>query len=173
MTSSPSTTNLPFTAIASNVCILTSGSGESRVGCTVAAWGESNEPPMLYTTLRATSRTLTVIEETGAFSVNVLSDHLADIGRLFGDPSKTHTERFDLGFWEPSEYYGPVLRDALAYYCADLQTTYRIGTDVLLLGIVRRSKESDGALPLIHYRGKFVALGSQIGSIVPDHRSNR
>lgn len=72
----------------------------------------SLDPPLVLFCPQKTSRTWSVIEQRGAFCVNVLSNRQQDVSANFGAPRE---DKFSGVVWDPSPAGLPVIRHCLTW----------------------------------------------------------
>jgi 3-hydroxy-9,10-secoandrosta-1,3,5(10)-triene-9,17-dione monooxygenase reductase component len=123
------------------------------VGFTCQAFAAlSLDPPMVLLAPAKSSTSWPRIARAGAFCVNVLASHQADLARSF---SRSGTDKFAGVEWRPGEATGaPVLSGALAWAECALEQIFDSGDHELVTGSVLALGVGDGE-PLLFYRGGF------------------
>ena len=115
----------------------------------------SLEPPLVLACLDRGSRTLTVIRETGAFAVNVLSASHVELARGFSSKA-SHADK-----WREvphRERHGsPVLEDAVAWAACRLQRLHDGGDHEIAIGEVL-DLGGVGGDPLLFVHGGYRGL---------------
>jgi flavin reductase (DIM6/NTAB) family NADH-FMN oxidoreductase RutF len=118
----------------------------------------SLSPPLVLACLDRGSRTLTVIRETGAFAVNVLSVTQAELARAFASKAP-HTEK-----WHEVDHDecrgSPVLADAVTWAACRLRGLHDGGDHEIAVGQVLALGGAGGE-PLIFIGGSYRGLGGQ------------
>ncbi len=139
----------------SGVTIVTARDGVSDYGVTVSAVASlSMEPPMLLACLNQISRTKAVIERTGSFAVNVLTEQQEELAARFATNADDKFDGLDLRY---GTLGAPLLPDALAHVECRVVDTAVGGTHTVFLAEVERAERFEGA-PLAHFRGRYVRL---------------
>jgi flavin reductase (DIM6/NTAB) family NADH-FMN oxidoreductase RutF len=95
-----------------------------------------------------------VIQQTGKFTVNILSDQQQDLSMLFAGQLK---EERNVEFnWINGH---PILPDALANILCDVDTSYIAGDHTLYIGKVTDIYMKEGD-PLLFFEGKYRNIAS-------------
>jgi cob(II)yrinic acid a,c-diamide reductase len=105
-----------------------------------------------------------IIQESGVFCVNLLSaahTHLADC--FAGRHPEMRDHKFELGEWTELATGAPVLRDAEAVFDCRLGDRTKIGTHVILTGIVE-GVASACQKPLIYLDRAYRVLHDETAS---------
>ncbi|RTL55198.1 MAG: flavin reductase [Bradyrhizobiaceae bacterium] len=141
--------------IANTVTVITSRSGVAMNGMTATAvCSVSAEPPCILVVINQTNRSHALIERTGTFVVNVLSDDQEYLAQHFALKS-------DDPFAEVEYRYGmtgvPLLPGCVASLECVVESQTRSGTHSIFVGRVVNTDKDDGS-PLLHTDGAFVKL---------------
>jgi flavin reductase (DIM6/NTAB) family NADH-FMN oxidoreductase RutF len=135
------------------VTVLTSTVDGSPQGISVNAFSSvSIDPPMVLVCVSRQSSFLDVVERTGTFAVNVLSDAQADIAMRFGRPGQGKFEGLD---WTAAPAGSPWICGAIAKLEATTANTLDVGTHRILFGAVTSLETTDGGHPLIYRGGRM------------------
>jgi len=114
----------------------------------------SLDPPLVGFCVGNNSQSWAPVEATGAFSVNVLSEHQVDVSNTFA--SKAGDKFADLE-WTPGPITGsPYLTDAVAHLDCTLEATYPGGDHVIVVGRVKAlqvHRAEHG--PLLFFKGGY------------------
>lgn len=143
------------------VTVVTGMSGDSPVGSTIGSFTSvSLDPPLVGFLPMVTSDTWAQLEPSGAFCVNVLSRHQADLCWKFAK-SGNEAGRFDGVDWRPAPSGSPILARAVAWIDCTVEQVYEMGDHYFVLGRVVAldadpDGDGDGPHPLLFFRG---ALG--------------
>ena len=141
---------------ASGVTVVTTRDAGGRDhGLTVSAFASlSLSPPLILVCIDQTSSVHPVLRQASHFVVNILAAAQEPISRRF---SGRDLERFDgLGYTRGSTGVA-VLDDVLAYLECRVARQYDEGDHTIFVGEVEAA-ESEGARPLLYYRGGYAAL---------------
>ncbi len=149
--------------LAAAVNVITVAHNGAKEGLTAtAACSVSAEPPQVLVCVNTTSGAHDIIQETGAFCLNVLARDQEDIAMGFaGMDGADRSERFDLGSWCTLATGMPVLDGALANF--DCQTAQQIqaGTHSVFIGLIVASRAVDDGAPLIYGDGEFTGVSNR------------
>jgi flavin reductase (DIM6/NTAB) family NADH-FMN oxidoreductase RutF len=143
------------------VTVVTVASGDGTMhGVTVNSFSSVSLDPMLVLVcLNETSRALGLIEQAGAFVVNVLSAGQRDVSRWFADRHRpAGPAMFDGVPLEPGATGCPVLADAAASFDCRLRQSYRAGDHLIVLGEVVALVHRPHLEPLIFHAGTHKSL---------------
>lgn len=143
------------------VTIVSGMAGDTPTGFTVGSFTSvSLDPPLVGFLPMITSDTWAAIAPSGAFCVNVLSRHQADLCWSFAK-SGTETSRFNDVQWRPGPTGSPIIERAVAWIDCTVEQVYEMGDHYFVLGRVVAldadpDGDGDGPHPLLFFRG---ALG--------------
>jgi 3-hydroxy-9,10-secoandrosta-1,3,5(10)-triene-9,17-dione monooxygenase reductase component len=125
----------------------------------------SLNPPLVSFCAAHTSSTWPRIEAAGAFAVNVLGEHHAEVSRRF---ARKGADRF-AGLVHRSGATGaPVLDGVAAHLDCELHAVHEAGDHVIVLGRVVHLDADEGVRPLVFHGGDYCGLQS---SVVPSARA--
>jgi flavin reductase (DIM6/NTAB) family NADH-FMN oxidoreductase RutF len=113
------------------------------------------EPPMMMISVDQKTSALATILEAGHFAINYLSTDQAELAASFsGKGDLKGADRFRLGKWTTLATGAPVLEGASGVIDCKLEETIeRFGT-VIVIGRLIDFSASEGAMPMVYYRGK-------------------
>ncbi|WP_330240312.1 flavin reductase family protein [Streptomyces sp. NBC_00525] len=141
------------------VTVVTSGSGSSVHGMTVSSFTTlSLAPPLASFSVKEGARIRGLIEESGAFVVNVLAAEQAPVARWFADSERP------MGAGGFARAAGPadapfaagfVLAGAIGYFTCRLVRFVEAGDHVIAIGAVERCGTLRDAPPLVFEGGAF------------------
>lgn len=140
--------------VVSPVAVVTACHGETCNGLTATAiCSATTEPPTVVVCVNRQARALGLIEASGAFAVNFLSDLQSDLARRFSTHGLAGEERFALGTWTSLETGAPVLDASVSSFDCRLDGVVAQGTHQILFGrvVAVTSTEHDALL----YRDGF------------------
>lgn len=141
--------------IASTVTVITSGAGPAANGMTATAvCSVSAEPPCILVVINQSNRSHALIERTGAFAVNVLSEAQAPLAQHFASKP-------DAALKEVAHHMGvtgvPILQGCAAHLECVVDTQTRSGTHSVFIARVISTRQED-VRPLLYWRGQFLGL---------------
>jgi flavin reductase (DIM6/NTAB) family NADH-FMN oxidoreductase RutF len=140
---------------ATGVTIVTAMEDGEPVGFTCQAFTAlSLEPPLIALAPAKSSTSWPKIAKAGAFCVNILAEHQAEMCRAF---AVSGADKFASVLWRPGLTGAPILDGTLAHVECDLGIIHDAGDHELVTGTVRSLGIGDGE-PLIFYRGDFRGL---------------
>ncbi len=141
-------------AFATGVSVLTTGvDGEYHAVTINSLTSVSLEPTLLLVCLDYTSRALPVVQQSGVFNVNILTESQEHLSRHFASKANGH-DLDDVGF-EPGVLGAPVLSDCLACLECRVVQTIPAGDHLILMGEVDRADVMNEESPLLFHRGKY------------------
>jgi flavin reductase (DIM6/NTAB) family NADH-FMN oxidoreductase RutF len=145
---------------ASGVTIVTSQHGGERLGMTVSAFSSvSLVPPLVLVCADKSSNTNTLIQKSGAFTVNVLAAGQSALSNLFAD-KKREAIRFDGLDCEQGATGCPRLPGVLAVIDCRVHEAVDAGDHWVYIGAVEAAEIESTREPLIYYRGGYKGLVS-------------
>jgi flavin reductase (DIM6/NTAB) family NADH-FMN oxidoreductase RutF len=133
------------------VNLVTTDGTAGRHGLTVASMASvSADPEMLLVCIARRSPLLPAIREHGAFAVNALGAHQADLAdRFAGRPFEGESYDFGAATWEPGATGSPLLIGAAARFDCLLASTVEAGSHTIVIGDVLAADR--GAVPALAY----------------------
>ncbi|MCO5733294.1 flavin reductase family protein [Rhizobium sp. SSA_523] len=145
--------------LAGGVSVVTVGEGQSRTGATVtSATALSIDPPRMLVSLNRTSSTWTVLQQSGAFGVNILgagheglANQFAGIGGLQGQ------ERYDGYEWTSLSTSVALLEDAVAGIDCVVEEAIERYSHVIVTGAVQAVRLTGGR-SLVYQNGAYHRL---------------
>ncbi|WP_219893436.1 flavin reductase family protein [Aquisediminimonas profunda] len=143
-------------SMASSVHLIMTGENEERAGMTATAVTSlSFDPLSLLVCINRSATIFDVVELSGRFSVNVLSEEDVAIANVFGQSSK-RDERFTRGDW--SEIGGvPILKSAVSSIVCKQANFLDHGTHRIIIGQVIAVRLNYSARPLLYVDGTFAS----------------
>ena len=143
------------------VTVVTVASGHGTMhGTTVNSFSSVSLDPMLVLVcLNEKSCGLGLIEQAGAFAVNVLSAGQQDVSRQFANRNRpAGSAMFDGVPFEPGVTGCPVLAGTTASFDCRLWQSHRAGDHLVVLGEVVALVHRPQLEPLIFHAGQYKAL---------------
>lgn len=137
-------------ALPAGICAVSTGQGDQVAGMIVSSLtAVCAEPPMIGFFAHRQSSFTAPLLESGRFAANVLGEgHDAVMAQFLQAPQGL--ARFSDERWHSENGQAPVLADALASMECDVVWTQELGTHVLVVGKVRRSRNSPSN-PVVHF----------------------
>jgi flavin reductase (DIM6/NTAB) family NADH-FMN oxidoreductase RutF len=156
--------------VPTSVAVVCTLSGVTPVGHTIGTFvSVSLDPPLVGYLAMHGSQTLEAVRRSGAFSVNVLGAHQAELGRRFAQRSSDRQDRFAGVAWRPGPNGVPHLAGTAIVLDCDLHDVLPLGDHELVIGRVTAATTASSAPPpLVFSAGSFttvVALGPQPGAV--------
>ncbi|MEY9862707.1 3-hydroxy-9,10-secoandrosta-1,3,5(10)-triene-9,17-dione monooxygenase reductase component [Catenulispora sp. GAS73] len=139
------------------VTVVTSTDGEYPFGMTANSFTSvSLDPPMVLFCPHKDAKIRELIDQSGCFAINVLSEDQAELSRRF-------THRVTVCFGDIPTRIGvsgaPLLDDALTYLDCRVVREIAAGDHTIVLGeVLDVGRTEPGARPLAFFRGQYVGL---------------
>jgi flavin reductase (DIM6/NTAB) family NADH-FMN oxidoreductase RutF len=157
-------------SVPTSVAVVCTLSGATPVGHTIGTFvSVSLDPPLVGYLAMHGSETLEAVRRSGAFSVNVLGAHQAELGRRFAQRSSDRPDRFAGVAWRPGPNGCPHLAGTTTVIDCDLHDVLTLGDHELVIGRVTAATTASSAPPpLVFSAGSFttvVALGPEPGAV--------
>jgi len=141
-----------FGTLTHGVYVIGVAHNEARNAFT-AAWAMqvSFDPPLLALSINPRHSSYRLLQESGAFSVNVLKRGQVDLAGHFGQPARV--DKLAAVAWSPGAKTGaPLLDDALAWFECRVEGQYPAGDHVLVVGRAVDGGVRDPAAEALNYR---------------------
>ncbi len=146
---------------ASGVTIVTVAAGDELHGMTASSFASvSLVPPLVLVSLDKTSRTLSLVAETGLFAVNVLRSDQEEASRAF---SQRGAKPFATTAHRRGVNGAPILDAAIAALECSTYRVFEAGDHEVVIGEVTASEVAGGD-PLVYYDGAYRSLDSSSDS---------
>jgi flavin reductase (DIM6/NTAB) family NADH-FMN oxidoreductase RutF len=138
---------------ASGVTVVTARRGAERFGLTASSFvSVSVNPPLVLVCIAKTLQTRAVIEETGAFGVNILGVHQLEAGLRFAGLKPDAKDRFEGFEWISLTTGSPLLKDSLVSLDCRLHAAHQGGDHTIFVGEVLHALISKDEVPLLYHR---------------------
>lgn len=149
-----------FGQFATGVTVVCTTDAEGNYyGITVNSFSSlSLDPPLALFSLAHDSNTLKPIQDSGKFSINILSGKQQNISNLLakkGGPEKMEAVPVSTG-----QTGAPLVNDALAYMDCELHTTYDGGDHIIIVGKIVAAKTTSDDEPLLFFSGGYRSLAA-------------
>lgn len=143
----------------SGVTVVTAAGASGPAGMTVQGFlSVSLVPPLVLFSTGRGSRAWPVIEETGAFCVNLLA---AEQQWLSERMATRGADKFRDVRWVPAPATGsPVLQGGLGHVDCRVESVHPAGDHLLVVGRVHDLGHTDAEDALLYYRGGYGATGA-------------
>jgi flavin reductase (DIM6/NTAB) family NADH-FMN oxidoreductase RutF len=148
---------------ASTVTVITTKTDDLIYGLTVTSFASlSADPPEVFVSINKKTRTHPLIERSGVFCVNFLTDGMKHISDRFAGRHPDEDRFKDLP--HHAEATGaPVLNEALAYLDCTVVRALDVGDHTIFIGRVEASDVQHGDdSPLLYVNGKYHRLGDLV-----------
>ncbi len=142
------------------VTIVTTSGARERLGVTATAVSSvSADPPSLLVCLNRNTGTCRVVDDTGRFNVNLLTEPSGDLAMRFaGAGGVTGEAKFAEGDWSKDERGLPFLKDALVGFSCDVSERIEASSHLIFIGEIQSIRLGEGS-PLLYERSTFRTLG--------------
>jgi 3-hydroxy-9,10-secoandrosta-1,3,5(10)-triene-9,17-dione monooxygenase reductase component len=138
---------------ATGVTIVTAMEGGEPIGLAVNSFTSvSLDPPLVLFCAANTSTTWPRIQRGRRFAVNVIGEGQEELSRLF---ALKGADRFAQIRWHAGVSGSPVFDDAIAYVDCETDAEYPGGDHTIVLARVLDFGMTEGARPLIFFRGAY------------------
>jgi len=143
------------------VTVITTAGPQGPAGFACQAFAAlSLTPPLVLFCPGRTSSTWPVIEQSGHFCVNVLTDGQQELARRFGTSGG---DKFAGVPWSASPGGSPVLDGALTWVECTVEAVHGAGDHYLVTGRVTGLGATRAGRPLLFYRGRYAATDPGTG----------
>jgi len=144
--------------IGSSVAVITISHGGRRHGMTATAvCSVSTSPPKILIVVNRSTRSHPVITDAKRFTINILADHQAELGKRF---SEKHPSPFDGVAHRDGRYGGPILHNCAAYVECQTTTEFEVGTHTIFVGSVIHGGATKSP-PLLYHDGQYKSLAGR------------
>ena len=140
------------------ITVITTMRDDTPVGFACQSFAAlSLEPPLVLFCPTKVSRSWRVIEDTGRFCVNVLTEKQKDVSARFGSKEQDKFAGID---WEPSMLGSPVITGSLAHIDCTVDSVHEGGDHFVVFGAVQSLSEVPKVKPrpLLFYRGQYTGI---------------
>ena len=147
---------------ATGVTIVTAAHEGRLAGMTAnAITSVSLQPMLVLFCADRRARTNEMIDRSGAFALNILTEKMRPLSDLFADNKKSEEERFAAVRHAPGAVTGaPILERNMGWLECRVAHRYEGGDHTIFVGEVVNAGAGDGK-PLIFYKGKYGRLENE------------
>lgn len=144
---------------ATGVTVITAAAGDELQGMTAnAVTSLSLDPVMVLICVDKTAHAHRIIEQGGAFTVNILGEHQEDVSRLFAKRAEPERGALRGQGFRIGTTGAPVLEDALAYIECRVAEVLTGGDHAIFLGEVVNAAVVNDVAPLLFFRAQYRTL---------------
>lgn len=144
---------------ATGVTVITAAAGGELQGMTANAVASlSLDPVLLLICIDKTSHTHRILEEGGAFAVNILGEHQEEVSRLFAQSAPPEQGTLRGQAFRIGKTGAPVLEDSLAYIECRTTEVFTGGDHTIFLGEVVDAAVVREVEPLLFFRSHYRRL---------------
>ncbi len=146
--------------VGASVHIVTTNGPAGLGGITAtSATSVTLDPPTMLFCIHASSPSAARMIENAAFCINALNPAHRELADIFaGNTEKSREERFDSGDWTQLATGSPVLREAVASFDCRLVEAKRVGTHLIMIGLVEAVAYSPAADVLAYVHRQYGTL---------------
>lgn len=172
---------LAMRELASGVCLVTHGTGETRTGLTATSVTSlSVEPPTLIVCVNRAASLYQRLASGDVFGVSVLAAHHAEHADRFASRTGLKgADRFREGSWAATPGGVSVLADAIAVFECEAEDVIERRTHAILIGRVTLAAAHPSEGALLYWRGAYDRIGwseeeiSRVNGVTPAHAAPR
>jgi len=150
---------------ATGVTIVTTRLGDHLHGRTANAFTSvSLEPLLVLVCLDKKGDTHDLVQKSGIYAVNILSEEQEELSRLFArkDPDSSH--RLDSVPHRYAATGAPIIEGCLAYLDCRVVDAVDAGDHTIFLGKVEEAAVNADGRPLLFFRGRYCRLADEAPS---------
>ncbi len=143
---------------AAGVTVVTTKSALGLRGITASSFSfVSLDPPLVLVCLLTGSSFVPLVEEAGAFAVNVLPEDDEFLADRFANRAPLVNAAFSGVGYQTATTGAPLLKAAIAWFDCRLHASYPGGDHRIFVGAVCAFGEGEGE-PLLYYRSRYARL---------------
>jgi len=144
---------------ATGVTVVTTRAGDAVHGLTAnAICSVSLEPLLVLVCVDHSADSHPLLEKSGVFAINVLSEKQEDISRLFAGPTEEKTGRLEAMGYRTAVTGAPIIQGCLAYLDCRIVAAYPGGDHTIFMGQVEEAEIGEDSAPLIFFRGRYATV---------------
>ena len=145
--------------LATGVTVVTTRLGDEVHGLTAnAVCSVSLEPLLVLVCVDHTADTHPLLEKSGIFAVNVLSQDQEDLSRLLAGPTEQKTGRLEALGYRTAVTGAPIIDGCLAYLDCRVVAAYPGGDHTIFVGQVEEAEIGEDVPPLLFFRGRYTRV---------------
>lgn len=140
----------------SGVAILTARDGEHVYGMTVGSFTSvSIDPPLVTVTLANKTRSKGLVERSGAFAINLLTEDQQQLADVFAGRIQEHEDRFEGVEVTPGLNQVPLIARAAAHLECRVVHAYAMENSTLFVAEVLNAEKAQDAQPLVYFNRAY------------------
>ena len=137
--------------IVNGVAVVTSKRKNDINGLSVAWMTQvSYSPPLVMVCVGKEKYTHELIDDSGVFAINILSERQRDVAKLFGRQSGRTSNKFNDIDYDLKKSGAPILKDCLAYVDCTVHKSIDVGDTTLFVGEILEASINTKEKPLIY-----------------------
>jgi flavin reductase (DIM6/NTAB) family NADH-FMN oxidoreductase RutF len=141
---------------ATGVTVVTTRLGDEVHGLTAnAICSVSLEPLLVLVCVDHAADTHPLLEKSGVFAVNILSDEQEHVSRLFAGPTEEKAGRLEAMGYRTAVTGAPIIDGCLAYLDCRVVAAYPGGDHTIFVGQVEEAEIGEHSSPLLFFRGRY------------------
>jgi len=140
----------------SGVAILTAAAGSIAHGMSVNSFTSvSVDPEMVTVTLANTTRTKRIVDQTGLFAINLLSEAQSELSEIFAGKIPEHDDRFAGVEVRLGDNQLPLLEAACAHLECRVVHTVELPQSTLYVAEVLNAEKAADVPPLVYFNRDY------------------
>jgi flavin reductase (DIM6/NTAB) family NADH-FMN oxidoreductase RutF len=144
---------------ASGVCVVTSSDESRRHGMTVTSFASlALEPPLILVSLENTTRTNSMVRQSGKFAVAILSEEQQELSDIFAGRLSDDDNRFEGIPYFDTKLGCPIPEGSLAYMDCQVESSHPAGTHTIFIGQVEAGEVLKDGPPLLYHNQNYGSL---------------
>lgn len=138
--------------IINGVAVVTSKRGNKDINGLSVAWMSqvSWDPPLVMVSIGKVNYTHDFIKKSKVFAINILSQNMKDMAKLFGLKSGRDINKFQDIAYEFKKSGSPIISDCLAYLDCKVLKSFDVGDHTIFVGEILDADIKDDKEPLIY-----------------------
>ena len=118
----------------------------------------SLDPPLVLVSLERRTRTHELVSQSGAYAVSLLPQDLESLSNRFAGRQSEDSDRF-VGVETTTQRTGsPILKEALAFFDCQVESSQDAGTHTLFIGRVLATGLAENQAPLLYFNRGYRRL---------------
>lgn len=144
---------------ASGVSVVTTRDGNLVYGITVSSFSSLSVDPLLVIVCLANSNRIgQMVQDSGAFAVNILASDQEELARYFASAGRVPVEAFDEIPVTALNTGSPLLEGAIAHLDCRLHSAIPGGDHTIAVGEVVAASYHEELAPLLYFRRRYHTL---------------
>jgi flavin reductase (DIM6/NTAB) family NADH-FMN oxidoreductase RutF len=149
------------------VAVITTTDAQGQaVGLTCNSFSSvSLEPPLVSWSLRKSSKSIDIFQQTEQFAINVLSHKQDGLSGRFASSSKSMADKFAGQPYTAGWGGTPVLNDSIANFQCSVFARHDAGDHVIFIGQVEAFEQTSDEDALVFYKGAYMMLAQSLRAL--------